>query len=147
MIFEKLNSLRKEGKRIGFTSSVFDILTPGHVYMLEEAKSWCDYLIVGILTDPTISRPDTKNKPAQSIFERFIQVQGIGVVDYIIPFETEEDLETMIKMIAPDIRIVGEEYKDKDHTGKGLCEIHYNKRNNPYSSSELRKRIIETDKK
>lgn len=147
MIFETIHTLKSEGKKIGFTSSAFDLLTPGHVYMMGVAKSMCDYLVVGLLTDPTISRPDTKNKPVQSVLERFLQLQAIGVVDLVIPFETEEDLYTLIQMIDPDIRVVGEEYKGKKHTGWDLCPIHYNKRNNPYSSTDIRKRIGAIEKK
>jgi glycerol-3-phosphate cytidylyltransferase len=146
-MFEIITKLRKsENKKIGFTASTFDLFTPGHVYMLEVAKSKCDFLIVGLLSDPTISRPDTKNKPIQSIFERYVHLQSIGVVDMIIPFDTEEDLDIMIKMINPDIRIVGEEYKGAKHTGFDSCKIFYNKRNNPYSSSQLRERIYLIEK-
>lgn len=145
-MFQTLRNKQSEGKKIGITFSTFDILTAGHVYMLETARSMCDYLVVGLLTDPTISRPESKNKPTQGILERYIQLQAVGVVDMIIPFDTEEDIVTIIKMIEPDIRIVGEEYKGTKHTGWDLCPIYYNKRNNPYSSSELRKRIFLTEK-
>lgn len=147
MIFENIQRLKSEGKKIGLTSGCFDVIHPGHVYMLEVAKSLCDYLVVGILTDPTIERPDTKNKPVQSILERYMHVQGIAAVDYLIPFECEKDLENMIKLIEPDIRIVGDEYKGTKHTGWNLCPIFYNKRNNPYSSTEIRERITKTKNK
>ncbi len=126
---------------IGFTASTFDLFHAGHIVMLQEAKSKCDYLIVGLLTDPTIDR-DEKNTPIQSIFERYVQVASCRWVDEIIPFESEQDLEDMILTINPDIRIVGEEYKDKQHTGKGLSPIHYNKRRHSFSSTELRKRVM-----
>jgi glycerol-3-phosphate cytidylyltransferase len=109
--------------------------------MLMEAKSLCDYLIVGLLSDPTNDRPDTKNKPVQSLFERYIQVAGCKYVDEIMPFESEKDLVDLILTINPDIRIVGEEYEDTDHTGKGLSEIHYNKRRHSFSTSDLRQRV------
>ena len=102
---------------------------------------YCDYLIVGLLTDPTLDRPDTKNKPIQSIFERYVQVASCQYVDEVIPFESEKDLEDMILTINPDIRICGEEYKNVEHTGKGLCNIHYNKRRHSFSTSELRERV------
>ena len=140
-MFQAINEFKSKGLKIGFTVSTFDLLTAGHIYMLNIAKSKCDKLIVGLLTDPTISRPDTKNKPVQGVLERFIQLQAVRVVDMIVPLDTEEDIETIIKMIEPDIRIVGEEYKGTKHTGYNLCDIYYNKRNNPYSSSELRERI------
>lgn len=126
---------------VGFTASSFDLMHAGHVVMLQESKQLCDYLIVGLLTDPTLDRPDTKNKPIQSIFERYIQVASCQYVDEVIPFESEKDLEDMIQTINPDIRICGEEYKNKEHTGKGLCHIHYNKRRHSFSTSELRERV------
>lgn len=139
----EINKLKKEGKRIGFTASTFDLLHAGHVAMLAEAKSNCDFLIVGLLTDPTISRP-FKNKPIQSVFERFLQAQAISYIDVLVPFESEKDLEDMLLTIMPDIRFVGEEYKDKEHTGKNIegVEIHYNNRRHSFSSSELRDRVI-----
>jgi glycerol-3-phosphate cytidylyltransferase len=126
---------------VGFTASSFDLMHAGHIVMLQESKQLCDYLIVGLLTDPTLDRPDTKNKPIQSIFERYVQVASCQYVDEVIPFESEKDLEDMIRTINPDIRICGEEYKGKEHTGKGLCHIHYNKRRHSFSTSELRERV------
>lgn len=127
--------------KIGFTCSTFDLFHSGHIVMLQEAKSLCDYLVVGLLIDPTIDRPGKKNKPIQSSFERYVQLSSCRYVDEIIPFETEKDLVDMILTINPDIRIVGEEYKGTDHTGIGLCPIHYNKRRHSFSSSDLRERI------
>lgn len=144
-IAQALNKPIEEVK-IGLTASSFDLFHPGHIVMLMEAKSLCDYLIVGLLSDPTIDRPDTKNKPVQSLFERYIQVAGCKYVDEVIPFESEKDLEDMILTINPDIRICGEEYKDKDHTGKGLSNIHYNKRRHSFSTTNLRNRVIEASK-
>ena len=131
--------------RIGFTCSTFDLMHAGHLVMLNEAAELCDYLIVGLLTDPTKDRPDTRNKPIQSIFERYVQCASCKFVDEVIPFESEKDLEDMILTINPDIRICGEEYKDKEHTGKGLCHTHYNKRRHTFSSTELRQRITNTN--
>lgn len=132
--------------KIGITFSTFDLFHPGHIAMLSEAKSLCDYLIVGLLTDPTIDRPE-KNKPIQSIFERWLQVSTCQYVDDVIPFESEQDLIDIILTLNPDIRIVGEEYRDVDHTGKGLCPIHYNKRRHSFSSSSLRDRVCSAGKK
>lgn len=143
-MLQKLESLKKEGKIIGFTASTFDLLHPGHISMLAESRSNCDFLIVGLLTDPTISRKGLKEKPIQSTFERFIQIQAVSYVDLLIPFDTEEDLEQMLLMIMPDIRFVGEEYKDIDFTGKNIkgIEIFYNSRKHKFSSTEIRKRIF-----
>lgn len=144
-MFKIIEDLRKEKKIIGFTASTFDLLHPGHIAMLAEAKSKCDFLIVALLTDPTISRPENKLKPLQSTFERFVQIQAIKYIDFIIPFDTEEDLEQMLLMILPDVRFVGEEYRNIQHTGKNIegIEIFYNKRRHNYSSTNIKTRIYE----
>ena len=137
----KIENIRKEGKRIGFTCSTFDLLHAGHIAMLAESKSKCDYLIVGLLCDPTHDRSE-KEKPLQTMFERRVQLDAVSYVDMIIPFQTEQDIIDMVLTLNPDIRIVGEEYKDVDHTGKGLCPIFYNSRKHSYSSTELRERLM-----
>lgn len=139
-IAKRLNIPVSEVK-IGFTASAFDLFHAGHNVMLMEAKELCDYLVVGLLVDPTKDRPESKNKPIQSVFERYVQVASCKYVDEVIPFETEKDLEDMILTINPDVRIVGEEYKGTNHTGVGLCQIHYNKRRHSFSTSELRERV------
>lgn len=131
--------------RVGFTCSSFDLCHAGHVTMLEEAKHQCDYLILGLQTDPTIDRP-TKNKPIQSIVERFVQLDAIKYVNKIIPYATEKDLCDILLMCPIDIRILGDEYKDKDFTGKDICvkrgiELYFNRRDHSFSSTDLRKRI------
>lgn len=136
-----LTSAKNLGLKIGFTCSAFDLLHTGHIVMLREAKERCDFLVVGLLSDPTIDRPDTKNKPIQSMFERWVQLQAVKYVDLIIPFSTEKDIVDMLLIIKPDIRFVGEEYKGKDFTGCDLpIEIYFNERKHSFSSSELRKR-------
>lgn len=128
---------------IGFTCSCFDLFHPGHVLMLEEAKSKCDKLIVGLQTDPTIDRPE-KNKPVQSLVERHLQLRACKYVDDIVVYETENDLMLLLEALPINIRIIGEEYKTKQFTGDKLHhEFYWNKRNHKYSSSELRKRIKE----
>lgn len=141
--FQQIELLRSQGKKIGFTASSFDLLHPGHIAMLAEAKSQCDFLVVGLLTDPTISRPNTKNKPVQTTFERYIQIQAVEYVDWLIPFDSEDDLIQMIKMIKPHIRFVGEEYKGTQHTGHDIPDvfIYYNRRNHDYSTTSLRERL------
>lgn len=131
--------------KIGFTCSAFDLLHAGHILMLEEAKANCDYLIVGLQVDPSIDRPE-KNKPVQSVTERFIQLSAVKFVDKIIPYTTERDLEDLIQSQPIDIRFIGEEYKHREFTGKEYCEdqgieLYYNSRRHRFSSSELRSRI------
>ena len=131
--------------KIGFTCSAFDLLHAGHIQMLRDAKSQCDYLICGLQTDPTMDR-DSKNSPVQTIVERYIQLAAVSYVDEIIPYESESDLNDILEMLPIDLRILGEEYKEKDFTGKDVCsrrgiELYFNKRDHRFSSSSLRKRI------
>jgi len=133
----------------GITFSAFDLLHAGHVKMLEEAKLHCDYLIVGLQTDPTIDRPE-KNKPTQSVVERYIQLKACKFVDEIIPYATEQDLQDILQSFAIDVRIIGEEYKDSNFTGREYCDkmgirLIYNKRNHRFSSSGLRKEVYERE--
>jgi len=136
---------------IGFTASTFDLFHAGHVTMLEEAKRICDYLIVGIQTDPTVDRPDTKNKPIQSIVERQLQVKACKHVDEIIVYTTEKDLDDLLKTLPINVRILGMEYKDKSFTGKDVClsrdiDFYFNTRDHSFSSTDLRKRVYEAEK-
>lgn len=152
MFTNKAEIARKVGKsidevKIGFTCSTFDLLHAGHIVMLQEARELCDYLICGLLTDPTVDRPETKNKPVQTPFERYVQLAACRFVDEIIPFSTEQEIIDMILTIQPHIRIVGEEYKGTDHTGVGLCPIHYNKRKHSFSSTNLRNRVATANNK
>ena len=127
--------------RIGFTCGAFDLLHAGHVVMLEEAKNNCDYLIVGLQSDPTLDRSD-KNKPVQSIYERFIQLNGIKYVDEVIPYDREETLMDILNTKPIDVRFVGEEYEEKQFTGSHLpIEIDYTSRQHTFSSTDLRKRV------
>lgn len=132
--------------RIGFTASTFDLLHAGHIAMLREAKSQCDWLICGLQIDPSIDRID-KNKPIQTVVERYVQLSAVCYVDEIIPYSTEKDLEDILQMFSINVRIIGEEYKDGKFTGRAICssrgiEIYYNKRDHRFSSSDLRKRVV-----
>ncbi len=138
------------GRPIGFTCSTFDLLHAGHILMLAEAKQICDYLIVGLQTDPTIDRPDVKNKPVQSVVERYVQLSAVKFVDEIIVYDTERDLEDLLMFLPINHRIIGEEYRDKPFTGKNICEdrginIIYNSRKHRFSSSELRQRTYQSE--
>jgi len=152
MIFNKVRELKDQGLKIGITFSTFDLLHAGHVAMLAEAKNHCDYLIAALQTDPTIDRPDTKNKPVQSIVERQIQLACNRFVDEIVVYQTEKDLEDILLSMPIDVRILGVEYADKDFTGKDICnkrgiEIVYNGRDHSFSSSNLRKRVAQAENK
>jgi glycerol-3-phosphate cytidylyltransferase len=148
MIFNHIKKLKQEGKKIGITFSTFDMLHAGHIAMLSEAKNHCDYLICGLQTDPTIDRPDTKNKPVQSIVERQIQLSACRYVDEVVVYQTEQDLRDLLLILPVDVRILGVEYADKDFSGREECidrsiEIVYNGRDHSFSSSSLRKRVAD----
>ena len=127
--------------KTGLTVSCFDLCHGGHVAMLKEAKAQCDFLIVLLLNDPTTDRPDTKNKPIQSLFERWLQLDSIKYVDQVVPIASEQEIVDAILTFNPDIRIVGEDYKGKNFTGKDLCEVYYNSRKHSFSTTDLRNRI------
>ena len=130
--------------KVGFTCSCFDLLHAGHILMLKDAKEQCDKLIVGLQTDPTLDRPE-KNKPIQSFEERKIQLEAVKYVDEVIEYETEEELYQLLKILIPDVRILGSDYEDcRYYTGMELnIPIHFHQRNHDYSSSNLRKKLLE----
>ena len=135
---------------VGFTCSSFDLLHSGHIQMLREAKEQCDYLIVGLQLDPSLDRTN-KNSPIQTIVERYAQLHAVSYVDEIIPYVSERDLEDILTMYHIDVRILGEEYRDKDFTGKDICrkrgiQLYFNKRDHRFSSSDLRKRVADNEK-
>ena len=135
--------------KVGFTASTFDLLHAGHIEMLREAKGECDYLICGLQIDPSIDRPE-KNKPVQTVVERYTQLSAVRFVDEIIPYLYETDLEDILQMRDIHVRILGEEYRNKDFTGRDICkardiELHFNKRDHRFSSSGLRQRVKERE--
>ena len=134
----------------GLTCGAMDVFHAGHVLMMEVCKWHCDYLIVGLHTNPLLDRED-KNKPVQSVVERYIQLRGSKFVDEIIPYETESDLVEILKGIDYDIRFVGDDWKDKPFTGHDLPghldKVIYNSRKHDYSSSALRRRVAEGELK
>jgi len=135
--------------KVGITFSSFDLFHAGHVKMLEDAKEQCDYLICGLQTDPTLDRPE-KNRPIQSVVERYIQLKGCKYVDEIVPYATEQDLEDILRSFNVDVRVIGDEYASKQFTGRKYCEqkgvaLFYNKREHRFSSSSLRKEVQEKE--
>jgi glycerol-3-phosphate cytidylyltransferase len=151
MIFNKVQELKAQGLRIGFTASQFDMLHAGHIAMLSEAKNHCDYLIAGLQNNASWDRPE-KNAPIQSIVERQIQLAATRYVDEIVVYNTEKDLEDILLTLPIDVRILGVEYRDKEFTGRDICvsrdiELIYNKRDHSFSSSSLRKRVAEAENK
>jgi len=135
--------------KVGFTCSTFDLLHAGHVAMLQEAKTQCDYLIVGLQNDPTLDRPG-KNKPVQSIVERQMQLRGSKYVDEIWIYNTEKDLEDLLLTLPLNVRVLGVEYEGREFTGREIChkrniDLYFNKRDHSFSSSSLRRRVYEAE--
>lgn len=132
--------------KVGFTCSCFDLFHAGHIMMLKEAKSVCDYLIVGLQTDPTIDRPQ-KNKPVQSVFERFVQLQSCKYVDEVVVYGTEKELLDILLSYPINVRILGDEYEGKPFTGDKLeMEYYFNTRRHSFSTTELRQRVVDAEK-
>ena len=137
----------KSNMKVGFTCSSFDLFHAGHVMMLKEAKEHCDYLIVGLQTDPTIDRA-WKNRPVQSVFERYVQLKACVYIDEIVPYATEKELQDILTSYPIDVRIIGEEYRDKQFTGYNLpMEVYFNSRQHSFSTTELRQRVMEASVK
>ena len=135
--------------KVGFTCSAFDLLHAGHIQMLREAKEQCDYLICGLQIDPSLDRAE-KNAPIQTVVERYTQLKAVSYVDEIIPYLTENDLCDILAMYHIDTRILDDEYKEKDFTGKDICkkrgiQLYFNKRDHRFSSSDLRRRVAERE--
>ncbi len=135
--------------KVGLTASTFDLLHAGHISMLRESKTQCDYLICALQIDPSTDRSE-KNSPVQTLVERYTQLSAVKYVDEIIPYQTEKDLEDILKMVDIDVRIIGSEYKDTTFTGRATCaargiEIYFNKRDHRFSTSDLRKRVSMKD--
>lgn len=135
---------------IGLTASTFDLLHAGHIAMLREAKTQCDYLICALQIDPSVDRK-TKNKPIQTIVERYTQLAAVRYVDEVVVYATETDLEDLLEMYPINVRILGEEYKGKDFTGHDICKrrnisLYFNKRDHRFSTSDLRKRVINAER-
>ena len=130
---------------VGLTASTFDLLHAGHIEMLREAKAQCDYLICALQIDPSVDRPE-KNRPVQTVVERYTQLEAVKFVDEIIPYLHETDLEDILQMRPITVRILGDEYRDKDFTGRDICksrdiDLYFNRRDHRFSSSGLRERV------
>lgn len=135
--------------KIGFTCGAFDLCHAGHMLMFKECKEHCDYLIVGLHTDPTIDRPE-KNKPVQDLEERRIQLEAVKYIDKIVTYDTEKELYELLANNSHgiNIRIVGSDWEGKPFTGHDLpLETVFNSRTHSYSSSNLRKRVAEAEAK
>lgn len=133
---------------IGFTSGFFDIMHPGHVLMLQECKQHCDYLIVGVHSNKIKTpQPDgrIKNVPIWSPTERLLMVEANRNVDTAFLYDSEQELYDYLKnnLNYINVRIVGEDHKDKPFTGDDLpLKVIYNSRQHTYSTTNTINQII-----
>lgn len=132
----------------GFTCGAFDLLHAGHILMFKEIRAQCDFLIVGLQKDPSTTdksyRGKKKNKPIETVEERKIKLEGCRYIDQIILYNTEADLYDLLKELKPDIRFLGADWEGKHFTGDDLpIKVIFNSRGHDYSSSNLRKRILD----
>jgi glycerol-3-phosphate cytidylyltransferase len=108
---------------------------------MKEAKEHCDWLVAALHVDPSRERP-TKNKPVQSVSERYFSLKGCRYVDEVIPYETEAELLELLKLLNPDVRFLGDDYRGKPFTGQELgINIYFCSRTHSVSSSTIRKAI------
>lgn len=148
----ELQSIRKEatanGRTLNFTCGAFDLLHPGHMKMLRDAKEQADFLVVGLQTNPTLDRPDSKNRPIQSLEERQEMLAGIRYIDAVVVYGTEDDLYKILVTLQPESRTLGTDWEGKDYTGKDLSniKIHWHQRDHSFSSTELRRKIYEAER-
>ena len=136
-------------KIVGFTSGYFDIMHPGHILMLKECKRYCDYLIVAVNEYKTKTKqPDgrEKNEPIWTPQERFLMVESNRYVDEVFLYDGEPALYKYLSEneVRIDVRILGEDHKDKPFTGDDLdIDITFNSRNHNYSTTNTIAKIIE----
>ena len=150
---ERLDAIKAEraahGLRIGFTASSFDLVHPGHILMLKEAREQCDLLVCALQTDPTLNRPDTKNRPIQTLEERRVMLSGVRYVDRVIEYATEKDLLEILRALKPDVRILGSDWQGKPYTGHELSDIpcfFHDRSGHSWSTTKLRRRIYEAER-
>lgn len=133
-------------KITGFVAGSFDVIHPGYIKMLKEAKGSCDYLIVALHKDPTLERIN-KIKPIISCEERIEIMKSIIFVDSVIVYETENELCSLLRRIEPDIRFLGDDYINIDYTGKGIAKhVIFLDRSHGWSTTKYKKLIYENYK-
>lgn len=126
---------------VGFIAGAFDVIHPGYIRMFEEAKQNCDYLVVGLHRDP---ETNGKLKPILSAEDRFAILNSIWYIDIITLYSGEDELLSILKNSRIDIRFLGEDYRDKDYTGKELgIPVHYLDRSHGWSTTKFKTLIYE----
>jgi rfaE bifunctional protein nucleotidyltransferase chain/domain len=109
---QTIEKLKSEGKKIVFSNGVFDILHPGHVQYLEEAKKFGDVLILGLNSDNSVRNLKGPQRPINIWEDRALVLSGLESVDYIVKMEDDTPIK-LIEQIKPDVHIKGGDYKNK----------------------------------
>ena len=139
-----MNKRGNKNNKVGFIAGNFDVIHPGYVKMFKDAKNVCDWLIVALHVDPSFER-EYKLKPVLSVQERTEILEILEPIDEIIPYQTEADLHSLLRATSPDIRILGDDYVDKDYTGKDLdIPVYFHKRCRKWSTTLFKKKISES---
>ncbi len=124
--------------RIGFTAGNFDLLHPGYIYTFEAAKENCDYFIVFLQRDPSLTR-FTKYKPVVPLYERYKVLMSIKYIDEVVCYDDEDDLLRLIEFYKPDVRILGDDYIGKRFTGDHLpIDVVYTTRAHGWSTTKIK---------
>ena len=128
-------------KKIGIIAGNFDVIHPGYVAMFKECKANCDKFIVLLHTDPSIERPN-KLKPILSTEERIEMLRCFKQIDDVLTYNLESELRELITFVKPNVRFLGEDYKDKDYTGKDLnIPVHWIGRDHGWSTTKFKLQI------
>ena len=129
---------------IGVIAGNFDIIHPGYIKLFRECSENCDTFMVCLQMDPSIERPE-KLKPILSIDERLEILEAIKYINSVWVYDTEKDLVGLLKFLKPDIRFLGDDYKDKSYTGDDLdIPIHYINRSHGWSTTKFKQMIADT---
>jgi D-beta-D-heptose 7-phosphate kinase/D-beta-D-heptose 1-phosphate adenosyltransferase len=127
-----------------FVNGTFDILHPGHIQLLNYAKSLGDSLTVGIDSDRRVREKKGPTRPVNSVGDRAYMLQNLKAVDYIVIFDSDEELERCIKTVKPDIMVVGSDWKDKSVIGSMYsAELRFFDRIDEYATTKTIKSIID----
>jgi D-beta-D-heptose 7-phosphate kinase/D-beta-D-heptose 1-phosphate adenosyltransferase len=118
---EIVREARRAGQRIVFTNGCFDLLHPGHIHLLQQARRMGDLLIVGLNTDASIRRLKGKGRPILSEQDRAFMLAALSCVDYVVLFDTDTPIP-LLERLQPDILVKGGEYRHDEVVGWEVVE-------------------------
>jgi D-beta-D-heptose 7-phosphate kinase/D-beta-D-heptose 1-phosphate adenosyltransferase len=118
---EWLKLWRAKGRRIGFTNGCFDLIHPGHISLLRQARAKCDRLVVGLNSDASVKQLKGVGRPVQDETARAIVLASLAMVDLVVIFG-EETPETLIHALRPDVLVKGADYKRDEVVGREVVE-------------------------